>query len=320
MFALFIITLVWQMTPYSWNSYVWNVALKITKQMTVVKFGKLLIPCLMYLKFYQNLNVSMRLYWLVKWKLFSRVRLFATPWAIESMEFSRPEYWSEYPFFSTGDLPKPGIKPRSPTLEADSLPPEPQGKPKNTGVGSLSLLQWIFPTQELNRGLLHCRWILYQLRYQGSQLARTSIINNSSKVCWVWILYPPIHACDDLYSSWWNGCIGSLPHEFWKTLPDSSIRSVNPWWPSAECGYEHGHVLSPRSKSWCISMVGMFHQLIWCCEQNGAGHLLSDFWHHSCRWCYPILTFNFAYSRYCNFRKHDHFLWLCYKHIKDLAL
>ena len=37
------------------------------------------------------------------------------------------------------------------------------GKPKNTGVGSLSLLQGIFPTQELNQGLLHYRWILYQL-------------------------------------------------------------------------------------------------------------------------------------------------------------
>ena len=38
---------------------------------------------------------------------------------------------------------------------------------QNTGVGSLSLFQWIFPTQELNQGLLHCRWILYQLSYQG---------------------------------------------------------------------------------------------------------------------------------------------------------
>ena len=43
-----------------------------------------------------------------------------------------------------------------------------KGKPKNTGVGSLSLLQWIFLTQELNRGLLHCRQILYQLSYWGS--------------------------------------------------------------------------------------------------------------------------------------------------------
>ena len=44
------------------------------------------------------------------------------------MEFSRPEYWSEYCFPSPGVLPNPGIEPRSPTLQADSLPAEPQGK------------------------------------------------------------------------------------------------------------------------------------------------------------------------------------------------
>ena len=49
----------------------------------------------------------------------------------------------------------------NPALQADSLPAEPQGKPKNTGVGSLSLLQGIFLTQESNRGLLHCSQILY---------------------------------------------------------------------------------------------------------------------------------------------------------------
>ena len=42
------------------------------------------------------------------------------------------------------------------------------GKPKNTGKGSLSLLQGIFPIQESNQGLLHCRQILYQLSYEGS--------------------------------------------------------------------------------------------------------------------------------------------------------
>ena len=72
-------------------------------------------------------------------------------------------------FPSLGDhLLNPGIEPRSPALQVDSLPAEPQGKPKNTGVGSLLLLQQIFPTQELNRGLLHCRQILYQLSYEGS--------------------------------------------------------------------------------------------------------------------------------------------------------
>ena len=72
------------------------------------------------------------------------------------------------PFPSPGDLPNPGIEPRSPTLQADSLPTEPPGKPKNTGRESLSLLKGIFLTQELNWGLLHCRWILYQLSHKGS--------------------------------------------------------------------------------------------------------------------------------------------------------
>ena len=61
-----------------------------------------------------------------------------------SMEFPRQEYWSELPFPSPGDLPNPGIEPRSSEFQADSLLCEPSGKPKNTGVGSLSLLQGIF--------------------------------------------------------------------------------------------------------------------------------------------------------------------------------
>ena len=69
---------------------------------------------------------------------------------MQSMEFSRPEYWSGYPFPSPGDLPIPGIEPRSPALQEDSLPAEPQGKSKNTGVGSLSLLQEIFPTLQVD--------------------------------------------------------------------------------------------------------------------------------------------------------------------------
>ena len=76
--------------------------------------------------------------------------------------------WVAFPF-SRGSS-QPGIEPRSPALQADSLCAEPQGKPKNTGVGSLSLLQQIFLTQELNQGLLHCRRILYQLSYQESPL------------------------------------------------------------------------------------------------------------------------------------------------------
>ena len=50
-----------------------------------------------------------------------------------SMGFSRQYYWSGLPFPSPGDLPNPGIEPRSAALQVDSLPAEPQGKPKNTG-------------------------------------------------------------------------------------------------------------------------------------------------------------------------------------------
>ena len=84
------------------------------------------------------------------------------------MGLSRQEYWSGLPCPPPGDLPDPGIEPRSPALQADSLPSEPAGKPMNTRVGSLSFLQEIFLTQESNWGLLHCRWILHWLSYPGS--------------------------------------------------------------------------------------------------------------------------------------------------------
>ena len=70
-----------------------------------------------------------------KWKLLSHVRLFVTPWTIQSMEFSRPEYWSGLPFPSPGNLPKPGIEPRSPALQVASLSVELQGSPR--------ILEWV---------------------------------------------------------------------------------------------------------------------------------------------------------------------------------
>ena len=69
------------------------------------------------------------------------------PWG-----FSGQEYWSELSCPPPRDLPHPRIEPRSPALQADSLPSESPGKPKNTGVGSLSLLQGNFLTQESNQG------------------------------------------------------------------------------------------------------------------------------------------------------------------------
>ena len=72
-------------------------------------------------------------------KSLSHVRLFETPWTAAhqaplSMGFSRQEYWSGVPFPSPGDLPDPGIEPRSSTLQADALPPEPPGKPIRTNA------------------------------------------------------------------------------------------------------------------------------------------------------------------------------------------
>ena len=64
----------------------------------------------------------------------SHVQLFATPWTVAcqaplSMEFSRQGYWSGWPFSSPGDLLDPGIKPRSPALQVDSVPSKLPGKP-----------------------------------------------------------------------------------------------------------------------------------------------------------------------------------------------
>ena len=103
--------------------------------------------------------------------------------------------WVLFSFPPPGDLPDPGIEPGSPALQTDSSPSEPSGTLKSeseshsvvsdslrshgiyspwnspgqdTGVGSLSLLQGIFPTQGSNPGLPHYRQILYQLSYEGS--------------------------------------------------------------------------------------------------------------------------------------------------------
>ena len=77
-------------------------------------------------------------------KSLSRVRLFATPWTVayqarQFMEFSRQGYWSGLPFPSPRDLPDPGIEPRSPALQADTLPSEPPGKSINQALIVLKL-------------------------------------------------------------------------------------------------------------------------------------------------------------------------------------
>ena len=82
-----------------------------------------------------------------------------------------------------GLLPVPESESESHSVVSNSLQPHGLYSPRNssgqnTGVGSLSLLQGIFPTQELNPGLLHCRQILYQLCHKGSPRIRE------------WVAYP----------------------------------------------------------------------------------------------------------------------------------
>ena len=124
------------------------------------------------------------------WSL-RHVWLFMTPWLQPARllcpwGFSKQEYWSGLPCPTPGDLPDSGVEPRSPTLKADSLLIELPRKLKNTGVGSLSLLQGIFPTQESNQDLLYYRWILYQLRYQGSPIGWTVVPFKFSLHAWRW--------------------------------------------------------------------------------------------------------------------------------------
>ena len=83
--------------------------------------------------------------WFIVAVVVSRIQLFATPRTVArqaplSMGFSREEYWSGLPFPSPGDLPDPGIKPRSPALQADALTSEPPGQP--------SSLTWSIPWTE----------------------------------------------------------------------------------------------------------------------------------------------------------------------------
>ena len=68
-----------------------------------------------------------------------------------SKGFFRQEYFNGLPYPLPGDLPSPGIKPRSPALQADSLPSEPPGKPMNTGVGSI-LFPGDLPNQKIEPG------------------------------------------------------------------------------------------------------------------------------------------------------------------------
>ena len=127
--------------------------------------------CFWYFKVLSNLIFNQSRGWnshVSEWVSKSRSAMsesFVTPWIVQFHGILQATILEWVAFSFSRGSSQPGIEPGSPTLKADSLPAEPQRKPKNTGVGNLSLLKRIFLTQESNWGLLHCRWIRPQLSY-----------------------------------------------------------------------------------------------------------------------------------------------------------
>ena len=113
-------------------------------------------------------------------------------------------------------------------MQPDSLPAEPPVKPKNTGVGSLFLLQQIFPTQESNRGLLQCRQILYQLSYQGSpHLVEVMVFPVVMYGCESWTLKKAEYRRIDAFELW---CWRRLLRVLWtaRRSNQSILREISP--------------------------------------------------------------------------------------------
>ena len=115
---------------------------------------------------------------------FRHVWLYATLWTIAfqaplSMGFSGQEYWSVLPCPTPGDLPNPGAEPASPTLQEDSLPSEPPGKPFSDSCQKLNWISRAGPIRQL-----HLKWtnnsqilISFLLKTTAGLLPRTPIQN-----------------------------------------------------------------------------------------------------------------------------------------------
>ena len=112
-----------------------------------------------------------------KWKSLSRVGLLATPWTIESMEFSRPEYWNESPLPSLWDLPNPGIEPRLPNCRRILL--------QLSLCHPLLLLPSIFPNIRVfsNESVVCIRWPKYWNFSFGISYKGYSLVAHAGPSC-----------------------------------------------------------------------------------------------------------------------------------------
>ena len=111
----------------------------------------------------------------------------ATPWTVAhqaplTMEFSRQEYWSGLPCPPPGDLPDPGIEPRSPTLQTDSLPLSHQG----------------IPGRERGTPTKTCR-VLFLVQARELSLSFTTVLQQSP---WKWAIWSPLSSVDVFICTW----------------------------------------------------------------------------------------------------------------------
>ena len=134
-------------------------------------------------------------------------RLFAIPWTAAcprlSMKFFRQEYWSGLPFLSPRDLPKPGIQPRSPALQADSLPPEPLRSPVSA-VSRVKLTFFSLPANFL-------RFIF--VSYSHFRLARVIywVLSNTPAANWH-CPSPSERSSKNPLDRPWNSCLLTFSH------------------------------------------------------------------------------------------------------------
>ena len=117
-------------------------------------------------------------------KSVSHVQLFATPWTVAyqthpSMGFSRQECWSQLPFPSPGDLPDPGIELRSPALQADASPSEPEGLTQNTRAVKQKIMTARDPKALSERS----SWDHLRLRTQVYWLPAAAVTKNCKLGC-----------------------------------------------------------------------------------------------------------------------------------------
>ena len=175
------------------------------------------------------------------------------------------------PFPSPGDLPIPGVEPRSPTLQADSLPAESPGKPKNTGVGGLSLLQQIFLTQELNQGVLYCRRILAQLSYQGSPgLSLLMCKMRTVLILWEFVRIPWVkdaRVCRTVRALWRSYKCHTVTRALGSAVPGLTSSGV-------ELSWACGHITLPPP-SWEAARLSTCTLLRWTAMKIGIQYHLT---------------------------------------------